>query len=145
MKTVLFLAPPGSLQEVAYSILEEMWTSGRIEQLYRHVSKKEYKRWPDQYDLGITFLYNYHIPSTEENKSWVHLVLGNPSFTQDEFGGTLISKDGIVTNKFLIDPDHDWKEIEKRGRECLLKLFFLYVPDIINRNENICRSILCKI
>lgn len=144
MKIVIFLATPGSLQHVAYSILEEMWNAQRIECIYKHISWKQYKRWPDRYDLGISFCYYYPIPQQELNKNvWALFKLENPDIQENEFGGTLYYQDKKFVSKAFREPhlNDDDVELMKRVNEHLLKLFFLYIPDIVNGNKNVYQSI----
>lgn len=51
-------------------------------------------KFPQEYDLGISFLYNYKIPKTELNKTWINFHPG----PLPEYGGRNIAYHAIMND-----------------------------------------------
>ena len=155
MDTVIFLAKPCQTSHIAYSLLESLWEEHKIVCLYKHINKKRYKRYPEKYDLGISFLYPYLVPQEQvEQHIWFNFHCGDlPKHpgrnlgyrtvmdNSTSFGGTLhwmneyFDKGRIVEVKeFIVNEDDTAKDIMQKSYEQLIYLFYKYIPQIINGN-----------
>lgn len=149
MNTVIFLSSKGQRQQIAYSVLENIWDNKQITCLYKHTSSKMYNRWPDSYDLGINFLYPYSIPTEELSKApWINFHIGQlPEYgghntayhaiinKSNEFGATIhyISSQFdevsiLESTRFMIEPQYTAKDLTRKSKDTLLLLFIKWIP-----------------
>ena len=145
----------GQRQKIAYNILENLWDNKKITCIYKHTSNKIYNRWPDEYDLGINFLYKRTIPTKELQKTrWINFNVGQlPQYggndtayhaiieESKEFGSSIYymspnpnEADIIESINFSIKPSYTAKELINRSKDDLLLLFIKWIPTIISKN-----------
>lgn len=111
--------------------------------------------YPESYDLGISFLYNFRIPASEltPNRKWINFHPAPlPSYRgrnvayhavmngETEFGATLHyvapefdTGDIIDTSIFPLLATYNAGDIAQLAREHCLELFKKHVPDFLNK------------
>lgn len=133
--------------------LNEFYTQNAY-QCLRYQCKDIYEYWnrikifPEDYDLGISFLYRHKIPADQLNKTWInfhpaplpdykgrnvayHAILNGVK----EWGGTLHYIDEnfdtgpiIDIKKFSVDDNHTANDLIFGSYQMLLDMFKKYVP-----------------
>ncbi len=162
MNTVIFLSSPGRRQRLAYDMLEDLWNRKYITELYKHTSNKRYKRYPDEYDLGINFLYPYDIPSSEIVKTqWINFHIGplpeygghNTAYHAimdgaECFGASVhymeLSKfeAGLIeTTKFMIEPYHNANDLIQKAQDQLILLFLKLAPILVSQQRGLIHGV----
>ena len=121
-----------------------------------HNKKLRIKTYPNKYDIGLSFLYSYLVPSSEINKAtWLnfhpaplpeyggrnvayHAIMNN----ENRFGGTIHYMDEtfdtgqiVEVKYFKINESDTAYDIYKRSCDVLLGLFNKYVPLFLSRQE----------
>ena len=144
---ILFLSNGNEYSKIAINIINKF----DYNIIIKHLDKSKFSKYPENYDLGISFLYSFLVPEKEINKAkWInfhpailpdyggrniayHTIMNEES----EAGGTIHYMDKTFDTGEIIDVkkfninNMTAYEVYNKSYEVLIKLLKEYFPKLI--------------